>query len=105
MAEKFAQAAGTTAKASKAARWSAAIMTGVRFLLPLAVARVDLDPRDLLERAGRPVELDVELHVAHSPLEIAPRPYLFVVEAGKADVSRIAEQPPRFVAGHSDLQP
>src|SRR5882724_10919877 len=79
-------------------------MTGVRFLLALAVARIDLETRDLLERAGRPVELDVELHVAHSPLAIAPRPYLFVVEAGKADVPWFAEQPPRFVAGHPDVQ-
>src|SRR6267378_6399069 len=73
-------------------------------LLALAVARIYLEPRDGLERSGRPVELDVELHVADSPFAIAPGPYLFVVEAGKADVPWPAEQTAHFVAGHSDVQ-
>src|SRR5437773_1068737 len=73
-------------------------------LLALAVARIDLEPRNLLEHAGGPVELGVKLHVAHAPLAIAPGPYLFVVQVGKADVPRPAEQPAHFVTGHSDMQ-
>src|SRR5712691_12994738 len=101
MAEKSAQPPGSTAKASTAAaRRNAAIMASVA----LAVARIDLETRNPLERARGSVELDVKLHVAHSPLAIAPGPYLFIVEVGKADVPRSADQPAHFVAGHAHVQ-
>src|SRR5712691_1018846 len=101
MAEKSAQPPGSTAKASTAAaRRNAAIMASVA----LAVARIDLETRNPLERARGSVELDVKLHVAHPPLAIAPGPYLFIVEVGKADVPRSADQPAHFVAGHAQVQ-
>src|SRR5213592_1011699 len=73
-------------------------------LFTLAVARIYLEPRNALERTGGPVELGVKLHVTHAPLAIAPGPYLFVVQVGKADVPRPAEHPAHFVAGHSRVQ-